>query len=124
MRVILVGPPASRARLRAQMNGAADIVSEHTTLSAAQAAGVAADALVMAAAAPDDEGEGVEPLTARERQVLELLADGLSNRVAAARLGISEQTVKFHVAAIYGKLGAANRADVVRRAIRRGLIAL
>jgi DNA-binding NarL/FixJ family response regulator len=56
--------------------------------------------------------------------VLELLAEGLPNKAIAARLQISDQTVKFHVASIAGKLGAANRTDVVRRAVRRGLIAL
>jgi DNA-binding NarL/FixJ family response regulator len=57
-------------------------------------------------------------------QVLELLAEGLPNKAIAARLQISDQTVKFHVASIAGKLGAANRTDAVRRAVRRGLIAL
>lgn len=46
------------------------------------------------------------------------------NKAIAARLGISDQTVKFHVAWICGKLGAANRTDAVRRGVRRGLIAL
>jgi len=65
-----------------------------------------------------------EPLTAREVQVLELLAEGLPNKAIATRLGISDQTVKFHVSSISGKLGAANRTDAVRRAVRRGLITL
>ena len=56
--------------------------------------------------------------------MLELLAEGLPNKAIAGRLGISDQTVKFHVAALSGKLGAANRTDAVRRAVRRGLIAL
>ncbi|HEY8551360.1 MAG TPA: helix-turn-helix transcriptional regulator [Vicinamibacterales bacterium] len=63
-----------------------------------------------------------EPLTAREQDVLELLAQGLSNRQMAERLRISEHTVKFHVASIYGKLGVSGRAAAVRRALRRGLI--
>ncbi len=53
--------------------------------------------------------------------MLELLAEGLPNKAIAARLGISDQTVKFHVSSISGKLGAANRTDAVRRAVRRGL---
>jgi DNA-binding NarL/FixJ family response regulator len=65
-----------------------------------------------------------EALTTREHEVLELLADGLSNRRAAERLGISEHTVKFHVASIYGKLGASSRAEAIRRAARRGLITI
>ena len=63
-------------------------------------------------------------MTTREIEVLELVAEGLPNKTIAARLGISDQTVKFHVASIAGKLGAANRTDAVRRAVRRGLIAL
>ena len=66
----------------------------------------------------------LEPLTPREHDVLELVAEGLSNKAIAARLGISDQTVKFHVASISAKLGATNRTDAVRRAVRRGLIAL
>ena len=65
-----------------------------------------------------------EALTARETQVLELLAEGLSNKGIGRRLDISDQTVKFHVAAITGKLGAANRTEAVRLAVRRGLITL
>jgi DNA-binding NarL/FixJ family response regulator len=65
-----------------------------------------------------------EALTAREHEVLELLVQGQSNRRIAAALAISEHTVKFHVASIYGKLGARSRADVVRRAYRRGLVSL
>jgi len=72
---------------------------------------------------PDDD-EPQEALTPREVQVLELLAEGLPNKAIAARLNISDQTVKFHVSAICGKLGAANRTDAVRRAVRRGLITL
>lgn len=74
----------------------------------------------------DSAGEPVSPesLTPRERDVLELVAEGLSNRVVAARLGISEHTVKFHVASIYGKLGASSRAELIRRAARRGLITI
>ena len=77
--------------------------------------------------APASEGLGEEthePLTPREREVLELLAHGLSNRQIAERLAISEHTAKFHVAAISGKLGAASRTDAVSRGIRRGLITL
>jgi DNA-binding NarL/FixJ family response regulator len=66
----------------------------------------------------------VEPLTAREREVLALLAEGLSNKGIAAALEISDQTVKFHVAAIIGKLGASNRTDAVRRGVRQGLVTL
>ena len=60
----------------------------------------------------------------REVQVIELLVEGLLEQDDCHRLGISDQTVKFHVAAICGKLGAANRTDAVRRAIRRGIVAI
>jgi len=70
------------------------------------------------------EDEGIEPLTPREREVLELASDGLSNRDVAAALGISEHTVKFHLASVYGKLGAGSRTEAVRSGLRRGLITL
>jgi two-component system nitrate/nitrite response regulator NarL len=63
-----------------------------------------------------------EPLTPREQDVLQLVALGLSNRRVADRLGISEHTVKFHVASIYGKLGVSGRMTAVNRALRRGLL--
>jgi two-component system, NarL family, response regulator YdfI len=64
----------------------------------------------------------VEPLTPREIEVLGLLAGGLGNKELAARLSISEHTVKFHVASIMGKLGATSRTEAVTIGIRHGLI--
>jgi two-component system, NarL family, response regulator len=61
-------------------------------------------------------------VTEREREVLRLLADGLSNRAIGERLQISERTVKFHVAEILGRLGAENRAQAVALAQQRGLL--
>src|SRR6266853_3025601 len=130
MRVLLVGPAADRARLRAQLNGSIDVAGEFATIAAARASDAAADAILVAPVrqarldARRDDAAPEEPLTAREIQVLELLAEGLPNKAIARRLGISDQTVKFHVASLSGKLGAANRTDAVRRAARRGLIAL
>ena len=130
MRVLLVGPAADRARLRAQLNGSIDVAGEFVTIAAARASDAAADAILVAPVrqarldARRDDAAPEEPLTAREIQVLELLAEGLPNKAIARRLGISDQTVKFHVASLSGKLGAANRTDAVRRAARRGLIAL
>jgi DNA-binding NarL/FixJ family response regulator len=66
----------------------------------------------------------LEPLTARELEVLRLLALGLANKQIAARLNISDHTVKFHVAAILGKLGAASRTEAVAIGIRTGLVLL
>jgi DNA-binding NarL/FixJ family response regulator len=72
---------------------------------------------------PEATGPG-EGLTAREREVLALLAEGLANKAIAARLGISEHTAKFHVNAILAKLGAGSRAEAIVRAVRLGLVAL
>jgi DNA-binding NarL/FixJ family response regulator len=68
--------------------------------------------------------ELAEPLTRRELEVLQMLATGLSNKEIASRLNISEHTVKFHVASILGKLGAASRTEAVSLGIRRGLVLL
>jgi two-component system, NarL family, response regulator YdfI len=65
-----------------------------------------------------------EPLTRREREVLQMLAAGLANKEIAARLNISDHTAKFHVAAILGKLGAATRTEAVALGIRHGLVLL
>jgi two-component system, NarL family, response regulator YdfI len=64
----------------------------------------------------------VEPLTTREKEVLQMLAQGRGNKDIAARLKISEHTVKFHVASILGKLAASTRTEAVSIALRRGLI--
>ena len=134
MRIVLIGSPRDRARLKTDLDGSFDIAGEFATMAAARAAGLEADAMLVAPEGDDDaahenghdgdEPEPAENLTPREVQVLELLAEGLSNKAIAARLGISDQTVKFHVASLSGKLGAANRTDAVRRALRRGLIVL
>ena len=68
--------------------------------------------------------ELTEPLTPRESEVLQMLASGLANKEIAARLAISEHTVKFHVASILGKLGAGSRTEAVSLGIRRGIILL
>ena len=65
-----------------------------------------------------------EPLTAREREVLELLGRGLSNRLIAQELHISEHTVKFHISSLYAKLEVSNRAEAVSQGARHGLISL
>jgi DNA-binding NarL/FixJ family response regulator len=65
-----------------------------------------------------------DPLTAREREVLQLVSQGLSNKLIARELQVSEHTVKFHVSSIFAKLGAASRTDAISRGARQGLIAL
>jgi two-component system nitrate/nitrite response regulator NarL len=66
----------------------------------------------------------VEAPTRRELEVLQLLIQGMTNRQMAERLGVSDHTVKFHVAAVLGKLNARTRAEAVARAIRLGLLPL
>jgi DNA-binding NarL/FixJ family response regulator len=125
MRVLLVGSAGERAELRARGEGAGIVIDgEYETLRDARASGLAADAILIAPPRAALDGPLVEALTSRETEVLELIAEGLPNKAIAARLGISDQTVKFHVASLGGKLGAANRTDAVRLAVRRGLIAL
>lgn len=64
----------------------------------------------------------IEGLTTREHDVLALVADGLGNRDIAHALTISEHTVKFHLASIFGKLGVATRTEAVQRGLRLGVI--
>ncbi|MEP6782257.1 MAG: helix-turn-helix transcriptional regulator [Acidobacteriota bacterium] len=64
----------------------------------------------------------IEGLTAREHDVLALVSDGLANREVARALAISEHTVKFHLASIFGKLGASTRTEAVQRGLRLGVI--
>ncbi|MDO8753116.1 MAG: response regulator transcription factor [Anaerolineales bacterium] len=66
----------------------------------------------------------IEPLTAREKEVLQLMAQGLANKQIALSRGISEHTVKFHLSSLYAKLGISSRTEAVRRGIELGLISL
>lgn len=125
MRIVLVGRADDRRRLQAALAGMPlEIVGESDTLAAAHKAATTVDAFLVSPHQGDGTADDplVEPLTPRELEVLELLAEGLPNKAIAVRLRISDQTVKFHVAAICGKLGAANRTDAVRLALRRGLV--
>jgi DNA-binding NarL/FixJ family response regulator len=72
----------------------------------------------------EGEGEILTPLTGREREVLEQVARGYSNKQIALALSISERTVKFHVSGILRKLNAANRAEAVQKALTSNLIEL
>jgi len=66
----------------------------------------------------------IEDLSLRENEVLDHLARGLSNKQIAYKLGISEHTVKFHISAIYSKLGVNNRAEAVRVGIQHGYVSI
>lgn len=116
----VVPTDGSRAELRAAV---AAVARGFAVLPAALAARLLPPAATSPPAGPPPAA-AVEPLIPREREVLDLLAQGLTNRGIAARLGISEHTAKFHVAAVCGKLGAATRAEAVSRGLRRGLITL
>jgi DNA-binding NarL/FixJ family response regulator len=72
---------------------------------------------------PGDDSP-IEPLTAREMQVVQLMAQGLANKQIALALGISEHTVKFHLSSLYAKLGISSRTEAVKRGIELGLISL
>lgn len=127
----LVGTPETGRSL--MLAGAKGVIARDASPSRLTAASLAvasglcaldqtslAGLLVPVAPTPPPAGS----LTPREREVLELLAEGLSNKVVALRLDISEHTAKFHVNSILGKLEADTRTDAVVRAAKRGLITL
>jgi DNA-binding CsgD family transcriptional regulator len=82
------------------------------------------DALVVAAPGASGRVEADIALTARELEVLALLAEGASNKLIARRLGISAHTAKYHVASLLEKLDAVSRTDAVAHAARLGVLHL
>jgi DNA-binding CsgD family transcriptional regulator len=86
-------------------------------------AGLEADAVIVATTAPR-EADAEVALTARELEVLALLAEGASNKLIARRLGISTHTAKYHVASLLEKLDAVSRTDAVTNAARIGVLHL
>ena len=118
---------ALSAGARGLLSREADPPSIHAALNAVAHGLVAVDPKLGGALLPTDDDPPpfqLEELTKREHEVLELLAEGLSNRSIAYKLKISEHTVKFHVNAILRKLGAQSRTEAVVRATRSGLILL
>ena len=110
-------------------SAAAGLVVLHPEVAAALlASAVHADAADQRAPSPraalPDEPAGGPPLTPREIEVLGMLAEGLGNKQIAPRLGITEHTVKYHVASIFAKLGASCRTVAVMVGARRGLVML
>ena len=89
---------------------------------------VFAGLLVRSTAAPEARGfapaEDMPLLTPREREILGLIGEGLSNKAMARRLGISVHTVKFHLEALFTKLDATSRAEAVTKGLRGGVIEL
>jgi two-component system, NarL family, response regulator YdfI len=114
----IISREADKQELRLALEAAeAGMVLLHPTSAGELAAGNFANLIL------HDEEE-LEHLTAREREVLRLMSDGLGNKQIAARLGVSEHTVKFHTSSILGKLGVGSRTEAVTEGIRRGLIVL
>jgi len=83
-----------------------------------------ADVALVAPTVVSVSADGDVPLTPRELEVLTLLAEGMSNKAIARRLGISAHTAKFHVGALIDKFDAVGRTDAVAQAARRGVIHL
>jgi DNA-binding NarL/FixJ family response regulator len=118
---------AVRAGARAALPRTAAVETITAALEAAVAGLVVLPADAVSHAAPQAAGTPhgePEPLTPREAQILALLADGLGNKVIAARLGISSHTVKTHIAALFQKLGVSTRAEAVAAGARAGVILL
>jgi len=128
IRVFVAGTSdEERRRIREEATHAGWVIVDHpgdADLVVGPAAIWRAETDTPASSTRDREDRPVESLTPRELDVLVLLADGLGNREIASRLEISEHTVKFHLSAIFGKLGASTRTDALRRALRSGLIDL
>ncbi len=136
LRVLALLPVSEAGKVRPVLSSGADAVltrlASPEELESAVRSKVAAGERVLAAAAltvlvgtPTKMADGpttAHPLTVKEREVLDLLAKGLSNREIAGTLVISTATVKSPLAHIYEKLGAKNRQDAVGRAIEQGLL--
>lgn len=114
------GDPPAEANIRATLSAATDV---QTVVAAIR---LAAAGFRIERDLRNGQGAGTSDerhhLSAREREVLALLAEGAPNKVIARRLGISVHTAKFHVAAVVGKLGAANRTEAIGIAMREGLV--
>lgn len=72
----------------------------------------------------EEPSDAPEHLTAREREVLEMMMEGLSNKEIAAELSVSTHTIKFHISSILGKLGASSRTEATTIGLRRGLLTI
>jgi two-component system, NarL family, response regulator YdfI len=117
---------ARRAGVHAVLGHDATVEQITAAIGAATAGLIALHPDVFGAAARPTFGDSGDEgaLTVREREILEMMAEGLSNRTIARRLGISMYTVKSHVASILGKLRAGSRTEAVTLGVRSGLISL
>lgn len=125
VRAVLPGDVAAATLALVVEAAAAGLTVMPAELAAAVlAAPVAGERTLGAGVARGQSGGRAPGLSGREREVLALLAEGLPNKVIAPRLGISEHTVKAHVAAIFEKLGSGTRAEAVVTAARLGVLLL
>jgi two-component system, NarL family, response regulator YdfI len=122
---------ALRAGVRAILEREADPEEIVAAIQSVQSGAVTLDvqlALDLAARVRTDSADvpaqAVGELTAREIEVLRMLAEGLGNKEIASRLGVTDHTIKFHISSILGKLGAATRTEAVTMGVRMGLITL
>ncbi len=120
-----------RAGVRALLARESSAGEIHSAIQAASSGMVLLDPEIardlVARSRPDSSEntlETVEELTAREIEVLRMMAEGLGNKEIASRLGISDHTVKFHISSILAKVGASSRTEAVTLGIRMGLILL
>ncbi len=133
--LLLADDPASFSGLEALQSGAKGVLPARVSQEELVAAirGAAAGLIVLHPEAvlhalPGRPAGGsrrmplIEPLTAREKEVLSILAEGGTNKQIASRLSISEHTAKFHVSSVMSKLGATSRTEAVTMAIRQGVI--
>lgn len=121
------GPRALRLGARAVLSQAAGGAELAAAIEAVAAGLVALPPELIGGAttrAPRRTEAAPQPLTARELEVLGLLAAGLGNKAIAGRLGISEHTVKSHVTSLFAKLSVSSRAEAVAVAVRQGLLML
>jgi DNA-binding NarL/FixJ family response regulator len=121
-RALVAGARAAVVRELPNSALVATVIAVHRGLIVLDAAARAQ--LVRSAIPEPATTEALDELTARELEVLEQLASGLSNKRIARALGISEHTAKFHVNSILAKLGASSRTEAVVAAARRGLVTL
>jgi DNA-binding CsgD family transcriptional regulator len=123
--------PPARDRLRLAIDVAEPALADRIASALADVEGLELvgkndepDAVVVAALGAATELEANIALTARELEVLALLAEGASNKLIARRLGISAHTAKYHVASLLEKLDAVSRTDAVAHAARIGILHL
>jgi len=128
--ILIVDPGAAHSAATMLRSGIRGVITRDARPGEIEAAVVAVNAGLVVTASeflsetPAGAEDLPEPLSDREREVLDLLAEGLSNKLIAHHLNISEHTVKTHVASIFAKLGASSRTEAVSQAIRKGLVML